>query len=398
MEIQTIHLKNFKVFRELTLSKLPKMAIFVGKNGVGKSTLFDVFGFLSDALKSNINQALAKRGGFREVISRDTTGQIEIKLQFYLEIARVQRLVTYRLAIGEKGKQPYVAREVLSYKRQSQGSPYHFLDFKNGAGYAINNEEDFSKPDSQLTREKQKLDSADILAIKGLGQFERFRAASAFRNFIENWHVSDFHISEARPSRDAGYDEHLSPTGDNLPLVALYMYEQHRETFNLVLEKMKERVPGIGSVEAKPTEDGRIVLRFADGSFKDPFVARYVSDGTIKMFAYLILLYNPKARPLLCIEEPENQLYPRLLDELTEEFRDYASRGSTNRGGGQVFISSHSPDFINGAEPHEVYWLVKEDGYTSVRRASDSREITALVDEGEQLGALWKQNYLGGYE
>ena len=203
MKIESIRLKNYKLFKDVTLADLPKLAIFVGANGSGKSTLFDVFGFLSDALKNNVKQALNKRGGFREVISRGQIGLIEIELQFRIKIVDKERLVTYHLAVGEENGQPYIEREILRYKRGSYGSPYHFLDFSRGKGTAITNEEDFSKTDQELDREEQKLGAPDILAIKGLGQFDRFKAASAFRGFIENWHVSDFHMSEARPSRDA---------------------------------------------------------------------------------------------------------------------------------------------------------------------------------------------------
>lgn len=390
MKIESIKIKNYKAFHDIELKELPNLAIFVGANGVGKTTLFDIFGFLSDALKNNIRQALLKRGGFKEVISRGKSGMIEFELQFRLDVVDKNRLVTYRLEIGEENGKPYIEREVLRYKRGAYGSPYHFLDFSKGSGYAITNEEDFDKPDEELDREEQKLGSPDILAIKGLGQFERFKAANAFRSFIENWHVSDFHISAARPSREAGYAEHLSDTGDNLPLVVQYMYENHKDLFDLILEKMKRRVPGINDVQAEPTVDGRIVLRFQDGSFKDPFIANYVSDGTIKMFAYLILLHDSNPHPLLCIEEPENQLYPSLLTELIEEFRIYAKKG------GQVFVSSHSPDLLNGAKPEEVFWLVKKDGYTTIDRASAHKEIEILYDEGEKLGYLWKENYFKG--
>ncbi len=390
MRVESIRIKNYKLFQSLELNNLPELAVFIGANGTGKSTLFDIFGFLSDALRNNIRQALLKRGGFKEVISRGQSGLIEIELQFRLMIAGKERLVTYRLEIGEESGKPFVAREILRYKRGAYGSPYHFLDFSFGRGTAITNEEDFDKPDEQLDREEQTLSSPDILAIKGLGQFERFKAANAFRTFIENWHVSDFHIGEARTSREAGYAEHLSPTGENLPLVAQYVFENHSNVFNQILEKMKTRVPGVSNVMAESTVDGRIVLRFQDGSFKDPFIASYVSDGTIKMFAYLILLHDPNPHPLLCIEEPENQLYPSLLTELLEEFRLYA------RKGGQVFISSHSPDLLNSAAPEEVFWLVKEDGYTVVRRASDYNEIATLYKAGDKLGYLWKENYFIG--
>ncbi|UCH95071.1 MAG: AAA family ATPase [Candidatus Aminicenantes bacterium] len=388
MRIENIRLKNFKIFQDLHLENLPSLAIFVGANGTGKTTLFDVFGFVSDALKNNIRQALQKRGGFKEVISRGKTGFIVIELKFRLEIAGKNRLVTYLLEIGEAKGIPFVNREILRYKRSSYGSPYHFIDFSKGEGHAITNEEAFDKPDEELDREHQKLGSSDILAIKGLGQFERFKAANAFREFIENWHLSDFHITDARPSRDAGYAEHLSETGSNLPLVAQYILQYHPTKFKKILEKMKKRVPGIADVNAVPTEDGRILLKFRDGSFKDPFIAKHVSDGTIKMFAYLILLHDPEPHPLLCLEEPENQLYHSLMIELLEEFRDYTYRG------GQVFISTHSPDLINGANPEEVYWLVKkEDGYAQIKRAQDDELITALYKEGSQLGYLWKQDY-----
>jgi predicted ATPase len=176
---------------------------------------------------------------------------------------------------------------------------------------------------------------------------------------IENWHVSDFHISEARPSQEAGYAEHLSSRGDNLALVAQYMYENHRELFNKCLKKMERRVPGVTKVQATETEDGRIVLKFQDGNFKDPFVARYASDGTIKMWAYLLLLCDPSPHPLLCIKEPENNIYPQLLHELAEEFRGYSELG------GQVFVSTHSPDFLNGMKIDEIVWLKKERGFSS---------------------------------
>ncbi len=301
MRIEDIRLKNFKIFEDLHLENLPSLAIFVGANGTGKTTLFDVFGFVSDALKKNIRQALQKRGGFKEVISRGKTGFIVIELKFKLEIAGKNRLVTYLLEIGEEKGTPFVNREILRYKRSSYGSPFHFIDFSNGEGHAITNEEDFDKPDEELTREYQKLGSSDILAIKGLGQFERFKAANAFREFIENWHLSDFHITDARPSQEAGYAEHLSETGSNLPLVAQYILQYHPKKFKKILEKMKKRVPGIADVKAVPTEDGRILLKFQDGSFKDPFIAKHVSDGTIKMFAYLIRYCVSKNLKTSCI-------------------------------------------------------------------------------------------------
>ena len=388
MHIESIEIKNYRSFRGITLTDLPRMAVIVGANGSGKSSLFDVLSFLKDALAQNAASAVARRGGYRELVSRGMEGPIVITVKFRESSGR---LATYRLEVGaETSGRVVVEREILSYRRGRYGRPWHFVDFSQGSGLASTNESVYGEEGPVEERAEYALDDPSILAIKGLGQFREFRVVSELRSLIENWHISDIHIAEARPSAEAGYAEHLSTRGDNVAQVAQYLYENHRERFERVLEAMRLRVPGVKDVEAKPTEDGRLVLRFQDGSFKDPFIARYVSDGTIKMFAYLVLLYDPEPHPLLAVEEPENQLYPDLLRELVEEFRDYARRG------GQVFVSTHSPDFLNGATLDEIFWLVKEEGFTTVRRGSDNELLKALVKEGDLPGAIWRQGLFTG--
>ncbi|MBP6586418.1 MAG: AAA family ATPase [Flavobacterium sp.] len=395
MKIEKIRIKNFKVYQDTEIRDLPNMCVFLGANGAGKSTLFEVFGFLSDALKSNVKTALNKRGGYKEVYSRNGVGDIEIEIKFRNPDVegKKQPLITYELSVClGKTNIPVVSKEVLSYRRGNRGRPYRFLEFTYGKGNAIVNESEFetAKQEFKEQREEQTLDSPDILAIKGLGQFQKFNAISSFRRLLENWYVSNFQIQAAQNIEDTGLSEHLSTTGDNLAQVTKFIYENYPDTFQNILDKMKERVPGIDKVEAKETIDGRIVLQFSDGSFKDPFISRFVSDGTIKMFAYLVLLNDPKPHPLLCIEEPENYLHPELLIELAEEFRDYANRG------GQVFISSHSPDFVNALELDELFWLNKNKGFTSIKRASDDEAISSLFKDGDKLGYLWKQGYFIG--
>ena len=385
MKIEALRVKNFKTFKDIKLTNLPAISVFIGANGTGKTTLFDVFGFLRDSLQDNVKVALQKRGGFKEVVTRGETGPIEIEIKFREDVGKTSPLVTYSLTISLENNQPVVEREILKYRRGQKGKPWHFLDFSKGKGDAITNEENYADKESKEEKEQQQVDSPDILALKGLGQFQRFKAANSFRRLIESWHVSDFHIGDARPSQEAGYAEHLSTRGENMPLVAQYLYENHPDIFQHILKKMAERVPGVSKVEATNTDDGRILLKFQDGSFKDPFIARYVSDGTIKMFAYLLLLHDPKPHPLLCVEEPENQLYPSLFCGLVEEFRDYADKG------GQVMISTHSPDVLNYIELNEIFCLSKKQGITVINRASENELLVNLTKEGDLPGALWKQ-------
>ena len=393
MRIERIRIRNFRAFKDVEVREVPRLAIFVGANGTGKSTLFSIFGFLRDAMNTNVRIALSKLGGsrgFGEVRSRNSDGPVEIEMKY--RIRPGSPLVTYFVAIGETNGKPIVEREILKYRRFSHGRPWHFLDFSEGHGYAVTNEAMNVKDEAQLERDEQSLKSPDLLAIKGLAQFERFPAVVALGNLIERWHVSDFHISRARPEQEAGHAEHLSREGENLSLVVEYFYKEHPGVFSEIMERLKARIPGVSHVESKQTEEGRILLKFQDGAFEDPFLARYVSDGTIKMLAYLTLLYDPEPHPLLCVEEPENQLYPTLLWELAEEFRAYANRG------GQVFISTHSPDFLNAAELKEVFWLQKEGGYTKIRRASEDEQVAAYMQDGDQMGYLWKQGFFKGID
>ena len=385
MQIESIAIKNYRCLRDIVLDDLTRMTIVVGANGSGKSSLLDVFTFLKDALTQNGAAAVAKRGGYHELVSRGQAGPLEITVKFR---ERGGQLATYWLKVNQDNGHIVVDHEALSYRKGQRGRAWRFLYSKRGEGEVITNESEYGVKgtDGKLQKKRKfRLDDPSTLAIKSFGQLQEFPVVFDFRSLIDNWHISDFHIADARPSVEGGYAEHLSTRGDNIALVAHYLYENHPRQFEKILQAMRERVPGVSAVEARPTEDGRLVLRFQDGSFKDPFIARHVSDGTIKMFAYLVLLYDPNPHSLLAVEEPENQLYPALMRQLIEEFRAYAQRG------GQVFVSTHSPDFLNGTDLDEIRWLFKEGGFTTVRRASDSELLQSLIHEGGRPGALWRQ-------
>jgi predicted ATPase len=386
MQIQQLRIQNYRVFRDVVISDIPTVCVFIGANGSGKSTLFDVFAFLKDSLVTTVHESVDRRGGWRELHSRGEEGPISIDLQ--LRDAK-GAFITYELAITEHHGRVVVSRERIKYQRGLHGAFWTLLDARMGVGSITTNEDQYGNPDAAMALQDFSLESPETLAIKAFGQLSNLKVVSGFRRLVEGWHLSDFHVRDARLSQETGHAEHLSPQGDNLPLVTHYIYAHHRPILDRILERMKQRVPGVSNVEAEETVDGRLVLRFQDGAFKDPFLARYVSDGTIKMFAYLVLLHDPSPHPLLCIEEPENQLYPTLLAELVEEFVGYARRG------GQVMVSTHSPDLLDAVSLEDVFWLEKHDGFSIVKRASDDLQIKALMDEGDSLGALWKQGLFG---
>ena len=87
-QIEGIRIKNYRVLRDITLGKLwntqqshplTHLTAVVGKNGVGKSSLFDAFGFLVDCLKLGVESACDARGrgGFDRIRSQGTDAPIE---------------------------------------------------------------------------------------------------------------------------------------------------------------------------------------------------------------------------------------------------------------------------------------------------------------------------------
>ena len=379
--LEGLAVKNYRALQDLRLSSLAPLTVLVGPNGSGKSTVFDVFAFLSECFSVGLRQAWDRRGRFKELRSRGAEGPIEIELKYREE--RELPLITYHLTIDEGPRGPYVAGEWLHWRRKRYGRPFRFLDFREGAGQVISGE----MPDEEDVRIEEKLDSPEMLAVNTLGQFARHPRVSALRRFITGWHLSYLTADHTRSVPEAGPQEHLSATGDNLPNVMQYLVERHPERLEQIRDTLRRRVPRLEKVDSQIMADGRLLLQIKDAPFERPVLARFASDGTLKMLAYLIVLYDPEPPPLIGIEEPENHLHPRLLPELAEECRAAAARS-------QLMVTTHSPFFVNGLRPEETWVLYRDEaGYTQARRAADMKGINEFVAEGALLGHLWVEGY-----
>ncbi|MEH2202040.1 AAA family ATPase [Nostoc sp.] len=425
-KVEGFRVRNYRVLRDITLGKLwntqnakplTSMTAVIGKNGVGKSTIFDTFGFLADCLKSGVEEACDSRGrgGFERIRSQGQEGSIEFDI--YYKEDHNARPITYELAIDiDSSGRPYVKRERLRQRRkgQSKGQPFSFLILNEGRGIAWKGEQegkqveeeksdfDLSKLIEKIQRgegeeesketEVVELDDKRKLGIATLGSLKQHPRISVFRRFIEGWYLSYFTPDAARSLPLAGPQKHLNIHGDNLGNVVQFMEREHPKKFQSILEKISSKIPGVNKISTERSPDGRLLLRFNDKGFQDPFYAQNMSDGTLKVFAYLLLLEDPSPPPFLCIEEPENGLYHKLLETLAREFREHATG---QKGGSQIFVTTHQPYFVDALEPDEVWVLEKgEDGFAKIKRASEDTLINNLVSEGLPLGGLWYSDYL----
>ncbi len=380
--VRSLKVKNFRALRNVEFDNLRPLTVLLGPNGSGKSTVFDVFAFLAECFEHGLRRAWDKRGRAKELRTRGSEGPVTIEIK-YQEPG--YPLVTYHLSVDEKAGRPVVVEEWLQWRRGSHGKPFRFLEYREGRGRAISGE----RPDEKDQRIEIPLKSSDLLAVNALGQFEDHPRVVSLRDFITGWYVSYLSAESARGQPMAGPHERLSRTGDNLANVIQYLAEQHPDRLEQIFEVLRRRVPRIEKVLSETMPDGRLLLQIKDAPFSHPVLARFASDGTLKMLAYLVLLYDPTPPPFIGIEEPENFLHPRLLPELAEECRNASART-------QLLVTTHSPFFIDTLRAEEVWVLWRdEQGYTRVKRVSDIEGVPEFVRNGATLGHLWMEGYFG---
>lgn len=418
-KIEGFGIKNFKSLKDITLGRLSirreekpltPMTTVIGKNGVGKSTLFDAFGFLSDCLSSGVEEACDARGrgGFKNILTQGEEGPVEFMV--YYKESENANPITYNLSIDlDESERPRVLFESLheEHEREKSSQLNTFLLLGKGRGLVWEENKiglltdaeeggfDFEELIAYATKgelpkesESVELDDPRKLGIATLGSLKQHPRISSFRRFIERWYLSYFTPDAARDLPLAGPQKHLNIHGDNLGNVVQFMEREHKKRFQAVLDNIAKKIPGINKISTEKTKDGRLLLKFNDKGFRDPFYAQQMSDGTLKVFAYLLLLEDPDPPPFLCIEEPENGLYHKLLESLAMEFRDHAVKT-------QVFVTTHQPYFVNGLDPKEVWILEKgADGFSTIHRASDDSTVTSLVEQELPLGGLWYSDYL----
>ena len=426
-QIEGIRITNYRVLKEVELGRvwdtpraapLTPMTAVIGRNGVGKSCLFDAFGFLADCLKLGVEDACDARGrgGFDRICSQGGERSIGFMIR-YRQDRRTQP-ITYILAIDkDDAGRPYVALEFLGQRRKGRAKSYllWFLMLIEGEGVAWKGEapgrpidtgeesvSDLTKLMKQIVNISNKEEGTETEAVKlrdkrrlgiaTLGALKQHPRIAAFRQFIEGWYLSYFTPDAARGLPLAGPQKHLNVHGDNLGNVVQFMEREHRDRFDGILKKIAGRIPGIDRIDTERSPDGRLLLRFNDRGFEDPFYAQQMSDGTLKAFAYLLMLEDPSPPPFICIEEPENGLYHKLLEVLAAEFR---ARATGKKNAPQIFVTTHQPCFVNALAPEEIWILEKgEDGFSTIRRASDDPIVKSMVEEGLPLGGLWYGDYL----
>lgn len=404
-KIEGITIRNYGSLRDVVLGKtyshqdadpLNNMITIIGPSGNGKSTIADVFGFIADCLDMGVEAACDanNRGGYDQLITQGAKEPISFEI-YYRETSK-STPITYELVIGkDKSDRPYVVSERLRYRNQKIGRPLSFLYLQNGKGYAFEGRKGGQDEEGKsYDGEKKDVSLTDVrhLGIVTIGSMKQFSRIGDFLNFLRSWYLCYFLPDTARKIQTAAPQPYLDRNGSNINNVAQYMYRDNKAEFMKVLQQIQTKLPGIEKILPERFDNGQMMLKFWETGFQEAFYSPKMSDGTLKLFAYYLLLHEKNPRQLVFIEEPENGLYHHYLADLAREMVNNVHESNKK----QLFVTTHSPFFVNALNPRDVWVLTKDrEGFSSAKRAADYEFVKELSEEGVALGDMWYSKYFG---
>ncbi len=408
--LEGVRIQNYRALKDVTLGRtvenkkadvLPRLTAVIGANGTGKSSLLDALCFLGDCLKEGVQAACEKqhRGGFERLRTQGVDGS----LQFDIRVREASHTppINYTLHIGSDSYgRPMVVHERLrmDWVNPPQGEwdgrvftqsvDGDFLDLTDGRGFVWAGQD----PTDGNPKMAIEMQDRQVLAVAAFGALASHPEIGKFREFLSGWYFSYFDPKLAKEPSTAGADSHLDREGKNLAKYLQFIEAAHPGELNLILQRIGKKIPGLVGIKTNTSKNKQLFLEFYCEGYAEPFFQQDMSDGTLKLLAYLLLMEDPNPASLIGIEEPENGLHHQLLSLLATELKNFSNQAR----GPQVLIATHAPDFVDALTPEEVWILSKgTDGYSSLTCAADIAQVRALFEEGIPMGSLWFSDHFG---
>jgi predicted ATPase len=369
--IERLRIRNFRVLRDVELDSLTPVTALLGPNGSGKSTVFDALDFLSESLRVGLRSAWNQRGGAADIVTHGAAGPVELELTCRIENA----VGRYKLLIEHDDDVLVVAEERLTWQPEGAEAPVDVLHFRRGDGGFAN----------AGGWELVELSGPDLLGVSVVSQLAGKAEVGGFGRFIDEIRLSDLNLDAMRKGAKDDRTTRLEPDGRNVGAVVRRLRDGLPRDWEDIRASLRKYVPGLDDIEPFRQGDGSWIVRLREQGKEDLVAPENISDGTLLLLGYLVALRTDSS--VLLIEEPENQVHPRLHYSLAED-----ARGA---GADQVMVATHAPRFVDALLPDEVWTFARgHDGYAETKRASDEAAVVRMVESGGALGDLWTEGYL----
>ncbi len=381
--LRRLQVSGYKSLRDVTLTMRP-LRILIGPNAAGKSNVVDSLRLLSEAVHSDIETAVARRGGTKTVAflgspAKEFSLSIDYWVPDFLS-AVADRGMRYSLRVAEQGGIPGVASEEL---RGLEGDEKAGVWFHAawGKGEAL-------RHPALMSRDPFNTGDPSVLAVKALGFVETYPRILALRTFIESWQFLAVDLARVREPRRDERASTLLPDASNLANVLRTI--QGTDAYLGILDDLRSLLEDVTDVSTD-LDRGRVLLLLRERPFADPVEALALSDGTLRLLAIFTALGTMPEHSLLCIEEPEHGLHPSLFGPLVDAIRERCPEDGTR----QVLLTTHSPDLVDAAEPGDVVTVERDEQGATVLTEIDGPDLRKWLEDF-RLGELWRMRQIGG--
>ena len=382
MKVSRIAVKNFKSFKELNLDGFQEFAVLIGQNGTGKSNLLSLFSFLSECVTVKDVDAVVEHMGIDRLChSGNLSDPIEIAVTFRfdaLKTAQYMFKIGYERYTSDIGDEEYEQYKAIVEEEQLIVSEK--VDGKDRIRQEIFNKRGMC----QLRGKAEQIEETD-LALSILGRLTRYEEAVAIYEFLKGVRVVNFALTTLREDDPTCDGATISNLGYDVKSVALEMQKKYPEKFAAIVEHMECAI-GITAIRLQEQFDRHISLSFTRGTREIP--EPEISDGTLSLFAYYLLLEQSRGPSILCIEHPERNISYNALKQLAEVMRKAARKGHV-----QIVVTSHSLEFISALKLNEVFYVYMEEQKTFVKPLYGNKELELHLSDSN-LGELYTTGFI----
>jgi predicted ATPase len=361
---------------------LEPLTVFIGPNGSGKSNIFESLFVLSNCLQSliSISNNYLVKDFFSQSLETISKKQLNIESKFWH--GNLDYLCFMISTTLEKNIDlPRFSELVASFD-------YHQQSF------SIDTFQNMLVGSDNITTDVRCSDkwTEPLRTFLVSNNYQSSPIASALRK-ICIYDFSPLNLSNEVPS-----SINMESTGEGIAYALADILFSNRKSFDELEERLQILVPNIQRISLLRGKNQTFSLQLVDKYSETPIPASDISDGTLRILAFLTALYQEHTPSIICFEELENGVHPWLLHKMMELLKLVSTEGITGKPV-QVLITTHSPTLLNYVEPHQVRAVeLDNEGKTQVHNLpTDSvRFQKALEAYDGSLGELWFTNQFGG--
>jgi predicted ATPase len=356
------------------------LTVMIGANGVGKTSLLEIFSFLAASATGQLQSKISDLSGLTEIVTRDKANSVAISLS--MSVPGYAPL-DYQLKLVPTGLSYEIALETLTQKN----NPNAFEPFKHIDSRGLDVKY-FSPEDQRLLRpnwEHNPFETSLSQVPKMYQEPENLRKRLASCTFY-----GALNVASKSPVR---LPQSMRPTtmpgsnGEDLVSCLYYLRETDPDRFEIVEDTLAAAFPNFERLGFPPVAAGTLAMTWKDKNFSKPLYMHQMSEGTLRFLWLVTLLQSRDLTAVTLIDEPEVSLHPELLKLLADLMREAAQRT-------QLIVATHSDRLIRFLEPNEVLVCDAEDGLATMTWA-DSLDLEKWLED-YSLDELWAMNVIGG--